>query len=104
MLKKLSRITTLMCAVITTFSLFLLVVLVSVQILTRYVAESPLIWTEEAARYTLILLTMLGAARSEERRVGKECRYRWRTKLQRKREISEQYQADATNQRYTTSL
>lgn len=62
MLKKLSRITTLMCAVITTFSLFLLVVLVSVQILTRYVAETPLIWTEEAARYTLILLTMLGAA------------------------------------------
>lgn len=62
MLKKLSRITTIMCAVITTFSLFLLVVLVSVQILTRYVAESPLIWTEEAARYTLILLTMLGAA------------------------------------------
>src|SRR5690625_1285677 len=62
MIKKHSRITTLISEVISKFSILVLALLVSVQILTRYVADTPLIWTEEAARYTLILLTMLGAA------------------------------------------
>ena len=32
------------------------------QVIFRYVFNNPLIWTEEAARYSLIWMTMLGAA------------------------------------------
>ena len=44
--------------------LFLLIMFVSVliQIFFRYVLQSPLTWTEEAARYSFIWTVLLGAA------------------------------------------
>ena len=42
------------------FVLVLLVLDVSLQVITRYVFNKPLGWTEEIARYLLILLTFVG--------------------------------------------
>ena len=39
-----------------------LVVVVGMQFFTRYVLNDSLAWTEEAARYSLIILTFLGSA------------------------------------------
>lgn len=40
----------------------LLVVVVFLQVIFRFALDSPLAWTEELARYSLIWLTFLGAA------------------------------------------
>lgn len=38
-----------------------LVAVVALQVISRYVFKNPIIWTEEAARYMLIIITFLGA-------------------------------------------
>lgn len=37
-------------------------VLVAIQVVARHIFDSPLVWTDEAARFTLVWLTFLGAA------------------------------------------
>lgn len=43
-------------------ALILMIVIVALQITARYILRISIPWTEEAARYTLILITFLGAA------------------------------------------
>lgn len=42
--------------------MFVMVIVVFLQVLFRFVIDSPLAWTEEMARYLLIWITFLGAA------------------------------------------
>ena len=44
------------------FFLAAMVVMVALQVLSRYVMQSPLSWTEEGARYCLIWITFIGAS------------------------------------------
>jgi len=39
-----------------------MIVLVTLQIIMRYVFKSPLIWSEELARFDLVLLTFFGSS------------------------------------------
>lgn len=48
--------------------LLILVGLVSAQVFMRYVMDSPLTWSEEAARITFIWLTFIGAGLAFQRR------------------------------------
>lgn len=41
--------------------LFIMLVLVAVQVITRYIFNNPLSWTEEIARFVLVWLTFIGA-------------------------------------------
>src|SRR5947208_17121634 len=59
----------------------ILVIPVTLQVISRYTPFIPsYIWTEEMARFlfvwTIMIGAMVGVRRSEERRVGKECRSR----------------------------
>ncbi|GAI67930.1 unnamed protein product, partial [marine sediment metagenome] len=42
-------------------TMFIILILVSSQVITRYVFKYPLSWSEELARYFLIWLVMIGA-------------------------------------------
>jgi len=42
--------------------LFIMLVLVSVQVITRYIFNNPISWTEEMARFILVWITFIGAA------------------------------------------
>lgn len=48
--------------------LLVLVGLVSAQVFMRYIMDSPLIWSEEAARITFIWVTFIGAGLAFQRR------------------------------------
>ena len=55
-----------------------LVILTFVCVLMRYIMRSPITWQEEVQMLLFLWIVFLGGAgafrRSEERRVGKECR------------------------------
>lgn len=42
--------------------LFIIIILVALQVISRYIFRQPLFWTEELARYGLIWLSMVGGA------------------------------------------
>ena len=42
--------------------LAILVIVVSLQVVSRYLFKSPLLWTEETARYLLLVLTFVGSS------------------------------------------
>lgn len=42
--------------------LFMMVILIFLQVIFRFIFESPLAWTEESARFLLVWITFLGAA------------------------------------------
>ncbi len=53
----------------------ILVVLVGIQVVSRYVLNAPVAWTEEAARIAFVWIAMLGCAITMERREHYEIRF-----------------------------
>ncbi len=62
MLKLLAMIITYLENALGLFFLAAMVIVVALQVFSRYASETPVSWTEEAARYSLIWLTFIGSS------------------------------------------
>lgn len=65
-LKKTSKIVNDIVEQFVAFLFFLLMLVVFLQVIGRYITKSPIMWTEEMARFLLVMLTSFGISKVSE--------------------------------------